>query len=740
MVIGKIDWFGGLNRKTNKINNFGFIVPHSGDDSEKFFVHRNDIPTTLQDILEGKNGEGVYVQFDIETGSKGKQATNIKLLTYIGITGLVKRGRVCITCEDHYPVYFTSYEKVCFGEILHFGIRYNPSLKVDEAILVKKFNKLNSERELVERAAKSNNYKIFNQFWIEYLQTIPVEQGVAFALEKIQMVDSCKQEVLIRELMHNLDNFFVASAELRSFLKSSQYNSYSHHYFIDKYLDLVDEPLRQELIDELIARLKKASDSERSIYWNKVKYLKQNLKYKGFLWDIAPAESKRLLIQDRYRKFFELVSLFKDSEYPYAQSISGDWRELYKLDEIDKTLINKWTSYEPKSSFKIAQMISARGAEKLVINYYKSLGCTVEDISAHQVNQKIQDWKKYDVRLDSKFLLDVKNARISVNSNTYSEFCVPAFKQVRGNYVNIVGVLSPYLRQEDMHDNSLLKIHVSAPRVLGTFNPTEIRKLEENYSDHLIKINMSRGFDPKNYFPHWLFDYGPRFYVKQGNVVERFKALKDVEIPTWEDISTIGSQNLIPLFIAAKRKVPQDWLDSFPTWKVKFINSLIELPKDHISLPYVFLSLLKHFLSMLSYKGSDYSPLEYQKILYTTCETKHPLKIYDPLDTIKDFCDTLQSLWEHRNNANLTKFRIFKFNGRGLLKGKRSEADNQETTILAYCGGWIEKIGKCGCTPLVIGKHETCSTCGRLVCPKPNCRYCSDECRSMVKEEQNEED
>ncbi len=69
----------------------------------------------------------------------------------------------------------------------------------------------------------------------------------------------------------------------------------------------------------------------------------------------------------------------------------------------------------------------------------------LEDTSAHQVNQKSQDWKKADVKLDSTDLLDVKNARMSVNSDVYSEFCIPSFKQFRDHDINIVGVLSPYL-------------------------------------------------------------------------------------------------------------------------------------------------------------------------------------------------------------------------------------------------------------------------------------------------------
>lgn len=90
-------------------------------------------------------------------------------------------------------------------------------------------------------------------------------------------------------------------------------------------------------------------------------------------------------------------------------------------------------------------MISARGAEKAVIQLCQVLGYEVEDISIHQVTGKSQDWRRADIQLGSGHLLDVKNARFCVNSKVYSEICVPAFKQKRGNDVTIVGVFSPYL-------------------------------------------------------------------------------------------------------------------------------------------------------------------------------------------------------------------------------------------------------------------------------------------------------
>ena len=58
MVIGRIDWFGGQNNKTQTINDFGFIIPIDGANNKGIYVHRNDVPIDLQDIIEGKRGKG----------------------------------------------------------------------------------------------------------------------------------------------------------------------------------------------------------------------------------------------------------------------------------------------------------------------------------------------------------------------------------------------------------------------------------------------------------------------------------------------------------------------------------------------------------------------------------------------------------------------------------------------------------------------------------------------------------
>ncbi|MGC1395707.1 MAG: hypothetical protein WA828_15610 [Coleofasciculaceae cyanobacterium] len=739
MFTGKIHWFGGLNKRTNQVNHYGFILPIEGEEKENIFVSRNDIPIHLQDSLEGRNGEGVYVQFEIETGSRRQYAVNVNLLTSVGIV----KGRRSIKRDRLPDVYFTSYDSFNLKDILYFGLRYNPRSKQDEVILVQKVNSSIENQEIIQKCIQSDNPDIFLIFLIKYLQNSAKEKTVSLVREKIKLINNLQKIKLIEELFEKIEYLFLESStsDLRLFLPIKEYA-----LIIDKHINSVEEPLRQELLSELVERLRKASDSESTIYWNQVKYLQQNLEYKGFLWDVAPAEQKKQLLQDRYKKFFETVSQFNDSDYPYEQATNIDWRNLYNFNDVDQTLIQKWDSKVSYHPFTEAKMISARGAEKLVIQFYKTLGYEVEDISIHQVTQESRDWIKGDIRLDSWQLLDVKNARNPVNSDVYSEFCVPSFKEYRVNDVKVVGVLSPYIKKEEIDGINQPKSWHSNQNVsvLGAFDKTKLQQLENIFSDRLIRINMSRGFDSKTYFPPWLFDYDERFYMKQLEVMAQFQQLQDADLPSWEDVLTIV-QNPLPLFIAAKRELPQEWLPSLPQWQVTFINSLLNLPIERISLPYIFLSLLRHFLTMLSYNGSDYHPQKYQEILdtnyihqqdqeilYTNYWMTRPLKLYDPLNTIKNFCDTLQSLWEHREHEDLTEFKIFKFNGRGLLRGKRSEAERIETTILAYCGGWIEKKkkGKCGFTPLVIGKHQTCFTCCRLICPQEDCRYCSDECRS----------
>jgi hypothetical protein len=153
------------------------------------------------------------------------------------------------------------------------------------------------------------------------------------------------------------------------------------------------------------------------------------------------------------------------------------------------------------------------------------------------------------------------------------------------------------------------------------------------------------------------------------------------------------------------------------------------IKSDRITLPYLFLTLLSHFLDRLRFNDSSFHPQKYSELLYSEELESHPLGIYDPLNIIGELCETLSDLWKNRHQSRISEFKIFKFNGRGLLQGKRDSSE-QLTTIIAYCGGFVEKKGKCGFTPLVLGKQNHCLNCGKLICRK--CNYCSENCQQRL--------
>ncbi|MFC1645739.1 cold-shock protein [Candidatus Omnitrophota bacterium] len=63
MARGKVKWF-------NSQKGYGFITPESGND---VFVHHSAIQGSGYKTLE----EGQEVEFEIEKGPKGEQATNV---------------------------------------------------------------------------------------------------------------------------------------------------------------------------------------------------------------------------------------------------------------------------------------------------------------------------------------------------------------------------------------------------------------------------------------------------------------------------------------------------------------------------------------------------------------------------------------------------------------------------------------------------------------------------------------
>jgi hypothetical protein len=729
MFNGYVDWFGGTNNKLNKINDCGYIeYVHNGVSSDIIFFRR-DLTEYEQLILEDKRSKKINITFDIDVSDRQKRfATNININfhTFKNFLADYLKTR---PHDDALNFIFNKIDTISEVDrielIKHLQDRL-PNIIITSSKLRGILSEYDRDSYIllilkqIDKVDRNLKQELLNE--------------ICTILRFVDTVIEVNQARLILCLYKEKSNIIVTESKLRSLLMKHSQSSYIS--LLKTYLGQVDSELNRELLSEIFKNLENATDTERNIYWREIAYFRENIEYKKYLWDIAPIEIKKELTITRFESFLKITDEFNKSKYAYESSIFGNWRQLYQLNEIDNHLINNWTGENTtlvdknQVSASKAQMISARGAEKLVIQFYQELGYSVEDTSSHQITSVSQAWITGDIRLDSDRLLDVKNARTSPNTTSYSEFCVKRLKKESGKDVNIVAVLSPYLNGTEIESGKVENPNRDkAIKILGDFSETDLESFKMIFEDNLISINFLTRSDKKEYLPHWLFDYNAKFYENQIDLISQFSQLKENEIPDVDDCSILGIKltKYLSLFIAVGRTLPTSWTENILDWQRNFIDGLINLKQSRISLPLVFLSLLTHFLSMLSSGELDnnYSPSKYKEILYSDGDNKHPLKIYDPLNTINDFCKSLQSIWDYREQAKLNEFKIFQFDGKGLLSGQRSSQDRNKIRLLAYCGGLNKDGSSCGSSPLVIGKNDTCK-CNYLICEK--CDSCSANC------------
>jgi hypothetical protein len=193
-----------------------------------------------------------------------------------------------------------------------------------------------------------------------------------------------------------------------------------------------------------------------------------------------------------------------------------------------------------------------------------------------------------------------------------------------------------------------------------------------------------------------------------------------------DDLALLN-HNPLPALLSAGVPLTSLPGDGLHGWQKDVYSRLLPGDDARLTLPKVFLTILTHFLQMLRDDAASkhYKPSFYDRLLFSGNCPRYPVGVYDPLDVVHDLCSTLDILWEHKNTTRLNEFDYFKFNGLGLLQGRRRGKAGLET-IIAYCGGFVKGKGKCGNSPLIIGKEATCPECGRLICPI--CDYCSQDC------------
>lgn len=420
-------------------------------------------------------------------------------------------------------------------------------------------------------------------------------------------------------------------------------------------------------------------------------------------------------------------------------------REIYEdLDDRDREIAALWAG--GKGDAIVAQMLSARAAEKAVARLYRGAGAIIDDIAITQLDRNASDWLTHDLSVDSKISIDVKNARRPINSSQfYVEHTVPRFKLDRsGSEVRIAGVLSPYLQKHFIDDPRSIGFRVDDIVLLGETSRHDIDDFIARYWSPNFQVVRGNG----RTFPNWVFGYPERWYPGLRDRMQYATDLcRDIPVDDWRYIFDSDELDcLIVAFCAMRMSLPSAMAGNLSKHQaelyVKLQRNLREIP----NVPDIFLSLISDFVEAVIKDRQDYSPIDCNQILFSKRNSAAPLGAIDPLNLVASLVKTLASLWQNRSDTALRKFTHFRFGGLGLLQGRRND-DAEWTTILAYCGGAEYQRGedgeirlseagrptpkgKCGHTPLVVGVHQTCPNCRKLLCNK--CDFCSVTCQEQA--------
>lgn len=407
-----------------------------------------------------------------------------------------------------------------------------------------------------------------------------------------------------------------------------------------------------------------------------------------------------------------------------------------EMDQQDRQLAAAWAGDTSNCTPEIragimGQMLSARGAEIAVAQFYRNLGYSVEDISITQLSNGT-DWLTHDLRLDNSIFIDVKNSRTPQNSSrTYTEHIIPKFKHSRGGKeIIIVGVMSPYAKYDSITGEMDISGHTNGSIiVLGETTGSSINKLSERFGRtldlELVQDNSAFGDTHRSgrVIPQWLFDFPARYYSERSELLKEVSILSDVCLLTAQQLKLINRRPSFGLLLASRRRLPENWRPMLARWQWDFYHQLLNEPL--LNLPVLFLSILEHFIHSLRHTPPHYSPDKYMEII---ADGTQSIAVKDPTQSLRALCANLSKVWRQRDAIELSKFKQFQFKGLGILRALHP--NGKWLTLIAYCGGETDKRAKCGYPDLVIGEHKPCGKCGRLICPR--CDYCFYNCPRYV--------
>lgn len=417
-----------------------------------------------------------------------------------------------------------------------------------------------------------------------------------------------------------------------------------------------------------------------------------------------------------------------------ARLLPATTRTPPELDDEDRALAELWAGSAGGDPYRSEQMLSARQAEVTALELYRDLYGAAEDLSLGQVcGDPASRWMTADIRVPDRWI-DVKNSRRSFSSpNTYSEHCVPRFKQDRrGQDVVISAFLSHYFR---LGPNG-----VPEPVVwLGETTRSAVAELEGVFGSSYLAVDFSRA--EVAMLPPWLFDYPAAFYRERDAVLAKLGS-DEVTYPLHQ------VPVAVPLLLGHV-PLPPCTGESEPTVGIGvYERELLELARRHstvrvVTRPIVFLHILDRFCRSFL-EGQPFPGEVLRALLFPvwsqqpseTPDDRLPLTLCDPLRIVSELLDVLQKASESYRSRAIA-FRRFRLRAAGILQGLT--ASGTWRTIIAYCGGWGRlrdgRRVRCGQNPVFLGQDEPCELCDRLICHR--CGYCSNACPACESRQQD---
>jgi len=779
---GKIIWFSGFNRNRNRKNNFGFIDDPEEEDT---FVHKSEVIydedlAILDSDSNPNKAKGIIVNYKLKYNEikNKKDAYQVTLKRVIGFTKshqsklkefYIRSGQVIKyeSIRDLNPNSEEDQEKIKdFAKDLSLEnfinlTRYLLTEDAYQNILEVLANfietkKANQDETTINELFTS--YPIYLNCSLSYLDYLTDQSLFSIASNSLSsnLHLDCTDEILDRLVEPKKDNIFQIHQLNHSFLsRLAQKIEYWNYLSLDELTYLyfqqkenINQIDSSRFLQVVIDKLRNSQNTVNTQIWETIKPLKEYVEYHGKLWNIAPEYIKVNIIKKRYQKFLQIVEDWKNYKPKDAEAITINCKTAYDFTNSDETLAMEWAedAQERPSQFTKSTMFSARGAEKAAIFHYETRGYQVKDTAIQQVDGFSEDWKLYDIQVTSSTrtkYIDVKNARSSYSKNNrFSEFCVPTFKkQCNNEDVIILGVFSPYFPNLPVPKRYINSKNI---KILGEVTKPLLEQLQERCSklSPQLEITIKRESKYKKnylseYLPIWAFDFDEDFYSERLKIEEQFRNLSSNEIPPLSELKLL---RLFPLSLALSSTLsfPSSWKKNLNSSQLRFAEILKFLVDGNntdtgnedikvVKLFHIFLAVLLHFLENCLHPDPNFSPSMYKQILFI--DSPYTMGTYDPIGFIANICDVLETVW-NKCREELLSFSYFKFDSRGLLRGKEKSTGTYKT-ILAYCGGWRknknkEIIAPCGNEPLYIGCHETCPYCHKLICDQ--CGFCQENC------------